>query len=225
MPVITIANSKGGVGKSTTALILATMLAEDGASVTVLDCDPNRPIMTWRGGQSASKIEVIGDTTENNVLSKIDFYRAQRQFVIVDLEGTASRLTSRALSRAQLVLVPIQASAIDADQAARAIGLVREEEHSFERKIPYRVAFTRTSPAITSRIEKRIVDELREGNVPTMQTHLHERAAFKAMFYFKLALDELDPKVVNGLDHARENAALFAAEIIDLVMIARQEAA
>lgn len=41
MPVITVANPKGGAGKSTAALVLATSLAQQGASVIILDCDSN----------------------------------------------------------------------------------------------------------------------------------------------------------------------------------------
>ncbi len=224
MPVIAIANPKGGSGKSTTTLVLATTLAEQGASVIVLDCDPNRPVAAWRKGASRSTLEVVADTTESNVLSQLDHHRSRRQFVLVDLEGTASRLTSRALSRAQLVIIPTQPSAVDAEQAARAIALVREEEQSFERRIPFRVAFTRTSPQIASRLEKAITAELVEAQVPRFQTHLNERSAYRAMFYYKLALDELDQAVVNGVPQARDNAARFTAELIDHV-IARKEAA
>ncbi len=224
MPVIAIGNPKGGSGKSTTTLVLGTTLAEQGASVTVLDCDPNRPLASWRNGPSGSSMEVVGDTNESNILSQLDSYRSRKQFVLVDLEGTASRLTSRALSRAQLVIIPTQPSAVDAEQAARAIALVREEEESFERKIPFRVVFTRTSPQIASRLEKAIAAELIGASVPTFQTHLNERSAYRAMFYYKLALNELDLAVVNGVAQARDNAARFTAELIDHV-IARKEAA
>lgn len=217
MPVIAVANPKGGAGKSTTSLILGTVLAEQGATVTLLDCDRNHPITTWRDGASRSSLEVIGGTTEANILGRLDEYRSRRQFVIVDLEGTASLLMSRALSRAQLVVIPIQASAPDADQAAKAIGLVRSEEQAFERQIPFRVVFTRTSPAIKTRIERDIIKDLEAANVPTFREQLNERAPFKAMLYYKLALNELDPAAVNGLEKARENAERFAAELIDLL--------
>jgi chromosome partitioning protein len=42
MPVISFANPKGGAGKTTTALILATELADSGASVSIIDADPER---------------------------------------------------------------------------------------------------------------------------------------------------------------------------------------
>src|SRR5215831_3074818 len=47
MPTIAITSSKGGSGKSTTAALLAMTLAEHGATVTVIDADPNRPIAKW----------------------------------------------------------------------------------------------------------------------------------------------------------------------------------
>ncbi|RYF34242.1 MAG: ParA family protein, partial [Cytophagaceae bacterium] len=43
MPTIVFVSPKGGAGKTTAALILASELAR-GAAVTVIDADPNHPI-------------------------------------------------------------------------------------------------------------------------------------------------------------------------------------
>ncbi|KTQ86755.1 ATPase [Aureimonas ureilytica] len=217
MPVISIANPKGGAGKSTTALILGTVLASKGASTTVLDCDPNQPLAGWSAGGSSNPVCVIGDLTESRIVSAIDEERRSRQVVIVDLEGTASRMVSRAIARSDLVLIPMQASAVDAAQAARAVGLVREEEQLLEREIPLRVIFTRTSPQIPTRNEKMIIEELRSAGIPLLTTHLNERAAYKSVFTYKRALDELDPSLVNGLDGARTNADRLVDELLDVL--------
>src|ERR1700757_4552209 len=88
MPVVAFANPKGGAGKSTSALILAQTLTRAGASVTVIDADPNRPILDWRSGASQSPIRVIGDATESTIVKIVTEERARQQFVFVDLEGT-----------------------------------------------------------------------------------------------------------------------------------------
>jgi chromosome partitioning protein len=217
MPVISVANPKGGAGKSTTALVLGTTLASKGATVSIIDCDPNQPIKAWATGQSKSAVRVLSDVTESRIVPVIDAERAERQFVIVDLEGTASRMVSRAIARSDLVLIPMQASAVDAAQAARAVGLVREEEQVINRPIPLRVVFTRTSPQIPTRNEKLIMEELRGSGVPLLTTHLNQRTAFQSLFTYKLALDELDPTAVNGLEAAVTNAYRLAGEVIEVV--------
>jgi chromosome partitioning protein len=217
MPVISVANPKGGAGKSTTALVLGTTLAAHGASVALLDCDPNRPIAAWSRGESSTAMKVLADISESQIVSTIDAERAGRQFVIVDLEGTASRMVSRAIMRSDLVLIPMQASAVDAAQAARAVSLVQEEEQVVGRSIPFRVLFTRTSPAIPTRNEKMIIDELRGAGIPVLTTHLNERAAYKSMFTYQRTLAELDPALVNGLPGALENAERLSGEIVELI--------
>ena len=224
MPIISVANPKGGAGKSTATLVLATTLAQQGASVVILDCDPNRPIEGWRAGGSENPVLVDGEVTESNIVAKLDDYRRRFQFVFVDLEGTASRLMSRALGRANLVIIPIQASPTDAELAAKAIHLIQEEEAAFEKSIPYRILFTRTSPAIATKLEKSIVEQLRAGEVPTFRNHLNERSAYKAMFFHQQDLNELDEKEVNGLPAARDNAMRLAEELID-TMVEKAEAA
>src|SRR3546814_13307125 len=47
MPIISIANPKGGAGKTTLAFILADQLSSNGASVAVVDADPNAIIAKW----------------------------------------------------------------------------------------------------------------------------------------------------------------------------------
>jgi chromosome partitioning protein len=225
MPVISLASPKGGCGKSTTALVLATTLAKQGASVSLLDCDPNQPLVSWAKGGSSSLVMVIGSIAESQILPVVDAERGGRQFVIIDLEGAATRLQSRAIMRSDLVLVPVAPTALDAAQAARAVALVREEEQAIGRAIPVRISFNRTSSAIPTRAEKQIVQELAVAGVPVLKTHLNMRAAFAGLFAYRCALDELDPVLVNGVDKALENAAAFAREVASLVTACTRRAA
>ena len=217
MPVIVTASSKGGAGKSTLTLVLAQALDAIGATVTIIDADPNRPLVRWRGGKSTSGVEVIGDVTESNIIKVIREHSAVRQFVLVDLEGTANRLVSRAITQADLVLIPLQASALDSNEAGRAVGLIQEEEETLEgRVIPYRIIMTRTNPLITTKIESGIYKALADANISLMKTRLHERQAYKAIFVRRVTLSELD-STINGLEAAKENAERLAEEVVELI--------
>ena len=218
MPVIVTANPKGGAGKSTATLVMAQSLAHLGGSVTIIDADPNRPIVDWRSGKSTLDLTVIGDTAESTIIRQIREEKARQQFVFVDLEGTASRLVSRAITQADLVLIPLQASGVDARQASRAVSLIQEEEEALGgRIIPFRILLTRTSPIIKTRIEKEILASLANAGLPLLRMALNERQAFKAVFVRRLALHELDPVQVNGLPEALENANALVAELVDIL--------
>ena len=216
MPTIVFASPKGGVGKSTAAVLLATELASHGGSVTMIDADPNRPLTQWAGrpGKPA-KLAVIGTTTEDSIIDTIEEAALQTTFVIVDLEGTASMVASYAMSRADLVIIPAQGSHLDATEAVKAIKLVREQEKAFRKKIPFAVLFTRTSAAIRPRTLQSIEAEFAQNAVPMLGTQIHEREAYRALFAFGGTLAGLDPTQVANLPAAQRNASSFAGEVIE----------
>ncbi|ARS65932.1 ATPase [Sinorhizobium meliloti] len=207
-------------------LAIASTLAHQGGSVTIIDADPNKPITDWRAGKSTLPIDVISDATEGNIRDLINTAASEAQFVFVDLEGTASRLASRAIIRTDLTLIPLGGSALDAKQAARAVGLVRESEEDIGRKLNFTLAFNRTSPPpFTRRIEREITDQMRSNELPVLSTHLYRREAYNAMFMERLSLFELDPRQVNGLEAAVENAVQLTGEVLELLRGASNERA
>jgi chromosome partitioning protein len=214
MPVIAISNPKGGTGKSTTSLVLGTTLARHGASVTVFDCDPNKHLIAWRDGPSKSVVEIVGHADSSNIARMLKAEAAKKQFVIADLEGTASLLVASAILAADLVVIPTQGSAMDAAQARRAISFIDDQAAAVGPR-PYKVLFTRTKPGFATRDEKVIKETLNGAGVPIFRTDLAERAAYRSMFTFRQSLEELDPAAVNGVDKAIENADALVAEIIE----------
>jgi chromosome partitioning protein len=223
MPVISTANPKGGSGKSTATLVIATTLASQGASVCIIDADPNQPIYEWKTkGESTSRITVIGGVKEDNILNVIEEQATQHQFVFVDLEGTASLLVSRAIAYSDFVIIPIQASSLDVRQAARAIQQVRNEERIMQRsnpqgRIPYRVLMTRTPApgAPVSKSQKLLELQITDAAVLRFNTSLAERQAYKVMFNERVSLEEL--KDAGNIASAIDNAVLLVNELLAVI--------
>ena len=218
MPIIVFASPKGGAGKSTSTVVLASEFALKGAAVVVIDADPNRPVSQWakRPGKPEG-LTVVADATEETIIDEIEGAASRAPFVLVDLEGTASMTVAYAISRADLVVIPTQGSQLDAAEAAKAVKLIRQQEKAFGRRIPYAVLFTRTSAAIKPRTLQHIRAEFERHGVPAFETQMHEREAFRAIFSFGGTVEGLSPTLVGGLDGAVRNARSFTAEVVALL--------
>lgn len=214
MPTIVFASPKGGAGKTTAALVLATQIAR-GAPVTVIDADPNVPIKTWAaGGNAPDNLTVISDVTEDTIIQQINEAAEKTPFVVVDLEGTAATIVLMAVSQADLVVIPTQGSQLDAEQAGRALAVMRKQEQMTKRAVPYAVLMTRTNPTIRTRTTGHIQKSLSDAGIPVFDTQLHEREAYRALFSFKQPLEGLSDKDVSNIPKAIANAEAFAQEVI-----------
>ena len=218
MPTILFASSKGGCSKSTSSVVLGTQLALSGADVTIIDADPNQPIAYWAElPGKPDNLAVEADVSERTIIDRIEDAAQKTPFVIVDVEGTASVTVAYAISRADLVIIPVQGSQLDAREAVKAINLIRRQEEGFGRPIPFAALLTRTSAAIQPRTLRFIRSELEGAGVPVFHTQMHEREAFRAIFSFGGTVEALSPDQVGGLEGAVKNARAFAEEVVAML--------
>jgi len=215
MPTIVFASSKGGAGKTTAAIVLASELARQGTGVTLIDVDPNQHTAKWalRAG-CPSNISLVQNATEESIIDDIEEAEAQSAFVLVDLEGAASMAVASAISRADLVITLCQGSQDDADEAAKTIKLINRQSKVLQRPIPFSVLMTRTNPAITPRTYRHVVGEFQAAGVDLFACTLIDREAFRAIRSFGGIVNDLDPKEVSGIGKAAANAHEYAAEVI-----------
>jgi chromosome partitioning protein len=161
----------------------------------------------------------VADVAEDSIIDAVENAALKTPFVIVDLEGTASMMVGYAMSRADLVIIPVQGSHLDATEAAKAIKLVRAQERVFKRTIRYTVLFTRTSVAIKTRTIQSIESEFAASKIPMLKTYLNERDAYRALFAFGGTLSGLDPSQVSNIAAALLNARLLTQEIVSLLKV------
>jgi len=143
--VITFANEKGGVGKSTLAFHCAVALAHRGLQVLVVDCDRrqqtlHRHLDARDGTARALKVDlprprhVMLDKQSGAVLmQEIARVGADCDFVVIDLPGQDSPFARRAIALADTVVTPVNCSPTDLD----ALGIVNPVNHRFRNAGPF----------------------------------------------------------------------------------------
>lgn len=219
MPTIVMCSTKGGVGKSTTALILAQTYAASNASVCLIDADPNQPLATWANrfaGAVPDNLTVIGSVNEETIVDIVEDASEKYQFVIVDLEGSANLTASYAISRADLVLIPMRGKQLDADQASRIIALIEREIKAYRRRIPYRIVFSMVS-ALQSREHRFIRTDLEKREIPILPAAMVDRAAFSAVFQIGGTIYDLTAEEVSNPQAAWNNAREVAAAVAEAI--------
>lgn len=217
MPVISFVTPKGGAGKTTTAILVACELAAEGASVVVLDADPNQPITDWAAKPIAPPVgvEVVSGVDQNNILDALDEAASRATWVIVDVEGSANLAANYAIAGSDAVIIPAQKSQTDARQAVRAVKLVRDASKAQRRpEIAHALLFTRTSSIIAG-VQRDVVEAL--GQFPSLDVELAERSAYQAIFAYGGDLRSLPARTGGNVAKAIENARAVTAAIKALV--------
>ncbi|MGA0600387.1 division plane positioning ATPase MipZ [Caulobacter sp. KR2-114] len=121
--VIVIGNEKGGAGKSTVAVHLATALLHEGARVAVVDLDlrqqsfghffANRKAWAQAQGANLPQPQVIGPIAGESDLDAA--IASDADFVVIDTPGADTELSRAAHQRADLVVTPMNDSFVDFD--------------------------------------------------------------------------------------------------------------
>lgn len=215
MAVISFANTKGGAGKTTALLLLATELIRRGRSVCVVDTDPQRWISRWFEGANSHEDQVTLATyvTAYTLQKTVEEHAPKYDYVLVDLPGSQSPLLATAIGLSDHILIPIQGSSMDAQGGAQVLEILAYLDQRANIRIPHSVVLSRVNSMITTRSMLVVKGLLAQRNVRVLDTPLIERAPFRDMFDLKTFLHLMDPAKASNLDKAIANAAAFADEV------------
>jgi chromosome partitioning protein len=199
--VITVAQQKGGAGKTTLAAHLAVAWAGEGRRVAVLDIDPQASLSAWgeqRGARDGlSIVKVTGWRTQ----AEVERQARDNDIVLVDSPPHAETEARIAVRAAALVVVPVQPSPMDVWATRPTLELARAE------KVPALVVLNRVPPR--ARLTEAMLAALGALGAPVAETRIGNRVALAAALLDGSGITEHDPASAAG-----EEIRALAAEIL-----------
>ncbi len=182
--VITIAQQKGGAGKTTLAANLAAALAAS-RTVAVLDIDPQGSLSRWhrlRAGRQGVPSIGFSDVSGWRLARELDRLRVGHDVLIVDSPPQLDTDAKLAIRAADLVVVPLQPSPPDLWAAEGTLALAAAERRAC------RILLNR-APA-SGKLRAGVEAEIAAAGYPVFSATLGNRTGFAAAFALGLGVTE-----------------------------------
>lgn len=184
--VITVAQQKGGAGKTTVAAHLAVALAQKGNRVAILDIDPQGSLGHWHEIREKRYGEGYTGLTYSamsgwRVGSEVSRLRKSCDFIIIDSPPHIETEARTAIRSADFIIVPVQPSPTDLWATKPTLEIAKAE------RVPVKVLLNRVSA--NSKLAAAIAAELPE----LAETTFGNRVIFASSLMEGRAATEVDP--------------------------------
>lgn len=152
MKTVLVANQKGGCGKSSVAITLASALANQGQAVALADADPQKSSLRWlkQRPDTAAKIYAV-DWREEEDIGELPKKAAKKlgkkDWLIIDAPGSLSADRAQSLiSEAKAILIPVLPSIFDADSTKQFLKSIQDIKRIRKGKVDIHLLANRIRP-------------------------------------------------------------------------------
>jgi chromosome partitioning protein len=203
--IITVAQQKGGAGKTTLAAQLAVAWARRGNRVAVVDIDPQRSLANWHAFRMEQHPDGaplhLSDVAGWRLGTELDRLRGRFDMVVVDTPPHAETEARAAVRAGDILLMPIQPSPMDLWATRPTVEMADKENTAAL------IVMNRMPPR--GKLPEVMLEKLLEEGLPIAHTKLGNRVAFAASMMEGKGVVEYQPSSTA----AREISAL-ATEVL-----------
>lgn len=193
--IIAVGATKGGAGKSTTAINLAVIDALAGKSTLLIDTDLQGTSRDWleqrrqEGHEPGIEfLQVSGKQTFDVIQERAGVFDS----VIVDCGGRQSAELQLSLAAADLVVVPVQPSSADAWAFSDTLTAIRRAGEAIKQPIPTAVFVSRGSTNAKDREAADLMNHLRTlPGLVVLDARTSERKVYRDAISSGLGVIEL----------------------------------
>ena len=186
MKTLAVIAQKGGAGKTTIALNLAVEASRKGVSVIVLDLDPQASAAAWSDWRGKDDVPVVAvpSTRLSNVLKEAQ--EAEVGLVVIDTPPAADGAAVAAARAADLILIPVRASAFDLEAIRTTVELMRVvQKPAF--------ALLNALPPRATKLKQEATALIQDAGLPLVSVEITERSMYRHSALLGLGASEHAP--------------------------------
>jgi chromosome partitioning protein len=158
MPVLSVLNQKGGVGKTTLATSIATCLSQQEHRVLLIDADHQGSSLDWKAARGdIPSFPVVGipkDTIHREIITLARDY----DWIVIDGPPRVSTVAKSAIAASDIVVIPVQPSPYDVWAARDIVDLIADVRVVKELRAVFAVNRKIVGTAIGRDVEKALAD-------------------------------------------------------------------
>lgn len=176
--IISFLNQKGGVGKTTLSINVATCLATKKYKVLLIDADPQNSSMDWAAVRKKENLFTVVSITKPIIHKEANKLIQNYDHIIIDGPPRIYDVAKSAIVTSDLVVMPVQPSPYDVWAANEVVNLIREVSEPLEGIKNIKSTFLINRKIVNTAIGRDVEDALQQYKMPVLQTHICQRIAY-----------------------------------------------
>lgn len=172
--IISLVNQKGGVGKTTAAINLASGLAEAGNRTLVVDSDPQGSVVQWQSIADGEEFEAV-HLPDPELKKKIKALRRRYDYIVIDSPPAIEEITRAVIEVSNLAIIPIAPSPLDIWSSKETIDLVDALGKRY-RQLKANILIYRKITG--TRLGREARDAMHSYDVGILKTEISQRIAY-----------------------------------------------